>query len=169
MIRVTGELDYSSAYIRLREPDKSEDEAEALNKFSDPLRKLMKIIVVKSSQSTITTIESRLSASFPNIMPIDSGSDANLLGSDNFYFDFRCAYDAPAEVSQQWYQSQGSKEEGRPAPMQGRPPTARPRPRPPARGWLAVARANPQGRPTLLVGVTARRGDSHPRAHPLAT
>ncbi|RRT49103.1 hypothetical protein B296_00039971 [Ensete ventricosum] len=31
MIRVTGELDYSNAYIRLREPDKSEDKADSAN------------------------------------------------------------------------------------------------------------------------------------------
>ncbi|RWV84171.1 hypothetical protein GW17_00054135 [Ensete ventricosum] len=36
----------------------------------------------------------------------------------------------------------------RPAPMQGQPPTARPRPRTPVRGWPATAIASPQGRPT---------------------
>ncbi|RZS14449.1 hypothetical protein BHM03_00046158 [Ensete ventricosum] len=68
------------------------------------------------------------------------------------------------------------------APMQDRPPTARPQPRPPTRGQPAAARASPQGRPTLLVGAAARmgnsyghsqlrparRGGSRPRAHPLA-
>ncbi|RZS19091.1 hypothetical protein BHM03_00051439 [Ensete ventricosum] len=35
MIRAAGELDYFSAHIRLREPDKSEDKVEvALHKFS---------------------------------------------------------------------------------------------------------------------------------------
>ncbi|RRT32518.1 hypothetical protein B296_00056479, partial [Ensete ventricosum] len=31
--------------------------------------------------------------------------------------------------------------------MQGRPPTARPQPRPPARGRLAATKASPKGRP----------------------
>ncbi|RWW69172.1 hypothetical protein BHE74_00023254 [Ensete ventricosum] len=35
---------------------------------------------------------------------------------------------------------------------------ARPRPRPHARGRLAAARASPQGRPTSLAGVAARKG-----------
>ncbi|RWV86790.1 hypothetical protein GW17_00051276 [Ensete ventricosum] len=64
----------------------------------------------------------------------------------------------------------------------GRPPTARPRPRSPTRGWLATAWASPQGRPTSLAGAADRKGgacrhgqlrparrcDSRPRAHPLA-
>ncbi|RRT33692.1 hypothetical protein B296_00048573, partial [Ensete ventricosum] len=54
------------------------------------------------------------------------------------------------------------------APMQGWPPTARPRARPLARGRLAAAKASLQGRPAPLVGAAARRGDSRPRAHPLA-
>ncbi|RWW36762.1 hypothetical protein BHE74_00058191 [Ensete ventricosum] len=37
----------------------------------------------------------------------------------------------------------------RPAPMQGRPPMTRPRPRTPARGRLVAARASPQGRQPL--------------------
>ncbi|RWV82395.1 hypothetical protein GW17_00056108, partial [Ensete ventricosum] len=40
-------------------------------------------------------------------------------------------------------------------PMQGRPPTVRPRPRPPTRGRLAVVKANPKGRPAPPVGTTA--------------
>ncbi|RZS15417.1 hypothetical protein BHM03_00047254 [Ensete ventricosum] len=70
----------------------------------------------------------------------------------------------------------------RPAPMQGRPPMVRPQPRPPTRGQLTAARASPQGRPASLAGAAAhkggayvhdrlqpaRRGDSRPRAHPLA-
>ncbi|RWV90682.1 hypothetical protein GW17_00047095 [Ensete ventricosum] len=49
--------------------------------------------------------------------------------------------------------NEGSEEEGRPALMQGRPPSARPRPRTPARRWLATARASPQG-------AAAHRGSS---------
>ncbi|RWV86013.1 hypothetical protein GW17_00052138 [Ensete ventricosum] len=69
--------------------------------------------------------------------------------------------------------------------MQGWPPTTKPRPKPPARGRLPAARANPQGRPTTRTrggghsqghqptGAAASRGDackhkSHPRAQPLA-
>ncbi|RRT38639.1 hypothetical protein B296_00014649 [Ensete ventricosum] len=44
--------------------------------------------------------------------------------------------------------------------MQGWPPTTKPRPRPPARGRLAAARANPQGRPTART-----RGGDHPQGH----
>ncbi|RWW72558.1 hypothetical protein BHE74_00019627 [Ensete ventricosum] len=44
---------------------------------------LWKTIVVKSSPLVISTTESRLSASIPKRMPIDSGSNVNLLGSDN--------------------------------------------------------------------------------------
>ncbi|RRT59293.1 hypothetical protein B296_00037571 [Ensete ventricosum] len=40
---------------------------------------LWKTIVVKSSPLVISTTESRLSASFPNRMSINNGSDANLL------------------------------------------------------------------------------------------
>ncbi|RWV87413.1 hypothetical protein GW17_00050588 [Ensete ventricosum] len=63
----------------------------------------------------------------------------------------------------------------------GRSPIVRSRPRSPARGRPAAARASPQGRPTSLTGVVARRGcacghgrlrptrrgDSRPQAHPL--
>ncbi|RWW01089.1 hypothetical protein GW17_00035894 [Ensete ventricosum] len=42
--------------------------------------------------------------------------------------------------------------------MQGRPPTAKPRPRPPVRGQPAAARASPQGRPASLTGAAARKG-----------
>ncbi|RWW38586.1 hypothetical protein BHE74_00056168 [Ensete ventricosum] len=68
-----------------------------------------------------------------------------------FYFDFRCAYDAPAEVSQQWYQSQGSKEEGRPATTNPhtRPAThGQAAPKPPYKGATDVAHrgSSPQGR-----------------------
>ncbi|RRT54906.1 hypothetical protein B296_00016322 [Ensete ventricosum] len=91
------------------------------------------------------------------------------------------------------FHSEVNKEEGQPAPMQCWPPTARPRPRPHARGWPAtqgqpvreasVARkgSNPQGRPAPLAGAVARRGGtcghgrlrpackggSRPQAHPL--
>ncbi|RRT41285.1 hypothetical protein B296_00043825 [Ensete ventricosum] len=54
------------------------------------------------------------------------------------------------------------------APMQGRPPTARPRLSPFARGLPAAARASLQGRSALLAGAAARRGNSGLRAHPLA-
>ncbi|RWV89392.1 hypothetical protein GW17_00048459 [Ensete ventricosum] len=43
----------------------------------------------------------------------------------------------------------------RPAPMQGRPPTVRPRPKSPARGQPIAARVSPQGRPTSLAGAVA--------------
>ncbi|RRT31467.1 hypothetical protein B296_00059071, partial [Ensete ventricosum] len=74
---------------------------------------------------------------------------------------FRYACDAPAEVSQHWYQSQGSEEEERPT-------TARPRPRSPTKRWPIAAKASPQGRPASLAGVAARRGDNRPWANPLA-
>ncbi|RZR86429.1 hypothetical protein BHM03_00013628 [Ensete ventricosum] len=45
-----------------------------------------------------------------------------------------------------------------PAPMQGRPPTARSRLRPPARGWPTATRANLQGRPAPLAGAAAHKG-----------
>ncbi|RWV79346.1 hypothetical protein GW17_00059530, partial [Ensete ventricosum] len=45
-----------------------------------------------------------------------------------------------------------------PAPMQGQPPMAKPRPRPPAKGRPAVARASLQGRPVRLAGLAACRG-----------
>ncbi|RZS23021.1 hypothetical protein BHM03_00055860 [Ensete ventricosum] len=38
------------------------------------------------------------------------------------------------------------------APMQGQPPTARPRPRTPVRGWPVAAMASPQGRPAAPAG-----------------
>ncbi|RRT37046.1 hypothetical protein B296_00036033 [Ensete ventricosum] len=38
----------------------------------------------KSSPMVINVTESKLSVSFSNIMAIKSGSDVNLLGSDNF-------------------------------------------------------------------------------------
>ncbi|RWW19650.1 hypothetical protein GW17_00016280 [Ensete ventricosum] len=38
----------------------------------------------KSSPMVINVTESKLSASFSNIMPIESGSDVNILGIDNF-------------------------------------------------------------------------------------
>ncbi|RWV77451.1 hypothetical protein GW17_00061716 [Ensete ventricosum] len=41
--------------------------------------------------------------------------------------------------------SEGSKEEGRPAPMQGRPPTARPRPRPASKGRSPAGAAARRG------------------------
>ncbi|RRT62110.1 hypothetical protein B296_00041201, partial [Ensete ventricosum] len=57
---------------------------------------------------------------------------------------------------------EGSEEGGRPAPMQGRPPMAKP----PARGRPVAARASPQGRPAPLAGIAARRGGTcgHDRA-----
>ncbi|RWW09062.1 hypothetical protein GW17_00027471 [Ensete ventricosum] len=42
-----------------------------------------KTMVVKSSPLVIDATKSRLFASFPNRISIESGSDANLLGSDN--------------------------------------------------------------------------------------
>ncbi|RRT32280.1 hypothetical protein B296_00048156 [Ensete ventricosum] len=45
----------------------------------------------------------------------------------------------------------------RPAPMQSRPPMARLRPRPPARGRLVAARASPKGRPATLARGSAYR------------
>ncbi|RRT34760.1 hypothetical protein B296_00053492 [Ensete ventricosum] len=94
-------------------------------------------------------------------------------GKSIFCFDFHCACDAPAEVSQQWYQSQANTSKrgqltkpptrvashgqtpcrgGRPwlGPLQGRPPMAKPgckgnrlRPRPLARGRLDASKASP--------------------------
>ncbi|RWW56918.1 hypothetical protein BHE74_00036328 [Ensete ventricosum] len=48
----------------------------------------------------------------------------------------------------------------RPAPMQGRPPKARPWPRPPAIGRLVAARASMKGRP-----VVPARGDAYGQKH----
>ncbi|RWW20854.1 hypothetical protein GW17_00015015 [Ensete ventricosum] len=97
--------------------------------------------------------------------PTADGDSASAHKKPIFCFDFRCACDAPVEVSQQWYQSQakGVKRRGgqpRPAPMQGRPPTARPRPRPPAIGRLVTTRASLKGRPVLPA-----RGDAYGQKH----
>ncbi|RWW44949.1 hypothetical protein BHE74_00049260, partial [Ensete ventricosum] len=85
-----------------------------------------------------------------------------------FCFDFRCACDAPVEISQQWYQSQAkaARRRGghpRPAPIQGRPPTARLA----ARGRPATAKALCRGShqqvrlPTGMAG--ACRGGAYGR------
>ncbi|RWW44574.1 hypothetical protein BHE74_00049652 [Ensete ventricosum] len=50
----------------------------------------------------------------------------------------------------------------------GRPPTARPRLRPLARGLPAAVRASLQGRPAPLAGAAARKGNSRLWAHLLA-
>ncbi|RRT66041.1 hypothetical protein B296_00005844 [Ensete ventricosum] len=82
-----------------------------------------------------------------------------------------------------YFSSEGSEEERRPTtatPMQGRPPTARPRPRPPCKGAVGCGQGlpirdvdaarrgrSPQGRPMPLIRAETRRGGSRPRAHPL--
>ncbi|RRT55991.1 hypothetical protein B296_00033079 [Ensete ventricosum] len=57
-----------------------------------------------------------------------------------------------------WCMREGNEEEGWPATANPHIGSARPRPRPPVRGRLAAARASPQGRPTSLAGVVARKG-----------
>ncbi|RWV77796.1 hypothetical protein GW17_00061332, partial [Ensete ventricosum] len=96
--------------------------------------------------------------------------DLICVGNQLFYFDFRNACDAPAEVFQQWYQSQA-----RTARRRGWPWLAargsRLRPRPSARGRLAIANTPLQGRSVAtkapckgladhLQGAAARRGNS---------
>ncbi|RWW06324.1 hypothetical protein GW17_00030355 [Ensete ventricosum] len=59
-------------------------------------------------------------------------------------------------------------EKGRPAPMQGWPPTTRPRPRPPVRGWLPMARASPKGRLAALTRGSTGGQKRRPQAQPAA-
>ncbi|RRT66406.1 hypothetical protein B296_00002601 [Ensete ventricosum] len=56
------------------------------------------------------------------------------------------------------FHNEDNEEEGWPTTTSPHVGPARPRPRPLARGWLATARASPQGRPA-----SPARGDSHPQ------
>ncbi|RRT61012.1 hypothetical protein B296_00001333 [Ensete ventricosum] len=95
---------------------------------------------------------------------------------NRFCFDFRYTFDAPIEVSQQWYQSQVNSTGGgvvRPTPARplagmaghGQAPCIgdQPQPglwrRPPIRGLFDATRASPQRQ--QLVGVIAACGHNH--------
>ncbi|RZS18712.1 hypothetical protein BHM03_00051021 [Ensete ventricosum] len=99
-----------------------------------------------------------------------SGIAEKLVGSyDGLVMNPNILYDDLIYVGNLYFAVRRRVNQPRLAPMQGRPPTAKPRPRPPVRGRPAAARASPQGRPAPLTGATARRGGSRPRAHLLAT